>query len=296
MNDGALFCEKGHKFDVEEGIPLFARNPRREAVPSNMKACRYAEQDGLIDPFVNDWLVNTNGNLYWRARGRLRRYPFPNWPFEKGEGRVLVDVGCGWGRWTLAAAQAGFTSIGVDVHVDALAAGGRVSRQTGVRADYLCGDAENLPFQSGSIDVLFSYSVLQHLERSKVIRILAEVSRVLKPLGLCLVQLPNALGLCSVLRQVKRGFREAKLGTFEMRYWSRSAIRHAVEEAGMQLIAIRADGFFTQNPQISDLDLLSPVGKLIILASHAGCKVSEAVPILARVADSLWIEARTPPR
>ena len=178
--------------------------------------------------------------------------------------------------------------------MDALAAGGRVSRQMGIRANYLCGDAESLPFQSGSIDVLFSYSVLQHLERSKVLRILTEASRVLKPRGVCLVQLPNTLGLCSMLRQVKRGFREAKVDTFEMRYWSRPAIRCAVEEAGMQLVSIRADGFFTQNPQLSDLDLLSPAGKLIIWASHVGCKASAVIPILAHAADSLWIEARTP--
>jgi len=119
INDGDLLCEQGHKFHVEEGIPLLARNPRREAVPSNMKACRHAEQESSIDPFVNDWLVNTNGNLYWRARGRLHRYPIPNWPFGNGEGRVLVDVGCSWGCWTIAAARAGFRPIGVDVHMEA---------------------------------------------------------------------------------------------------------------------------------------------------------------------------------
>jgi SAM-dependent methyltransferase len=293
--NGGLACEQAHRFGVEQGIPVFTDNPRRELVPRNMEPCRYLDPEGSIEPFVSDWLVNTNGNLYWQARGRLRRYPVPQWPFGGGEGRLLVDVGCGWGRWTIAAARAGYSPIGVDVHIDALAAAGRVTRQIGVRADYVCGDADHLPFQSGSIDLVFSYSVLQHLERATVMRVFKEVCRVLKPRGVCLVQLPNVFGLYNMLLQTKRGFRDARSGTFEMRYWSRAEIRKAVEEAGLRNLTIHADGFFTQNPQLSDLDLLSFGGKLIVLASDAGRRAAAVLPVLTRLADSLWVEARASP-
>ena len=302
LYDGALICEQAHRFFLEEGIPIFAETPRREPIPLNIGPCPHfdgAESRGhAIDPFVNDWIVNTNGNLYWRARGRLPRYPIPNWPFGAGEGRLLVDIGCSWGRWSIAAARAGFAPIGVDVHVDALAAAERVSQQLGVHANYLCGDAERLPFRSGSVDFVFSYSVLQHLDKSKVMGSFQEISRILKPGGVCLVQLPNAFRLLSIAQQLKRGFREAKSGTFEMRYWTRAAIRQALEQAGFLNVAIRADGFFSQNPQLADMDLLSPAGKLIVLASYAGRKAADAFPFLTRAADSLWIEAQTfsPPR
>jgi hypothetical protein len=59
-------------------------------------------------------------------------------------------------------------------------------------------------------------------------------------------------------------------------------------------LRIRADGFFSQNPQLSDLDLLSPAGKLIVLASHVGRKTADALPLLVRAADSLWVEANSP--
>lgn len=291
--EGALACEHAHKFAIEEGIPVFADSPRREPTPRNMEACKDFGQNGAVDRFVDDWLVNTNGNLYWRARGRLRRYPIPQWPFGRGEGKLLVDVGCSWGRWTIAAALAGYSPIGLDVHVDALAAGGRVSRQMGVGADFVCGDADHLPLRSGSIDVLFSYSVLQHLERQTVIGFLAEASRVLKPHGVCIVQLPNAFGLYNIVRQLRRGLRDARPGTFEMRYWSRAQIRQAVEKAGLEELTIRTDGFFTQNPQLSDLDLLSFSGRLIVLVSHAGRRAAAFLPVLTRLADSLWIEARS---
>lgn len=295
-----IVCERAHQFPFEDGIPIFAENPRCEPIPLNMGPCPHpsdgadaAARDERIDPFVNDWIVNTNGNLYWRARGRLPRYPIPNWPFGAGKGQVMVDIGCSWGRWSIAAARAGFVPVGTDVHVDALAAATRVSRQLGARADFICGDAEHLPFQSGSVDCVFSYSVLQHLDKSKVRRIFQEISRVLQPGGVCLLQLPNAFGLLSIAQQLRRGFREAKSGTFEMRYWTHATICRGLEQAGFSKVTIRTDGFFSQNPQLTDLDLLSPAGRLLIRASAAGRRAANAFPILTRIADSLWIEART---
>ena len=298
----ALVCERAHQFCFEDGVPVFAENPRREPVPLNMWPCprpddgaHAAAQGEPIDPFVNDWIVNTNGNLYWRVRGRLPRYPIPNWPFGPGGGKVLLDIGCSWGRWSIAAARAGFAPVGADVHVDALAAAERVSRQLEVRADFICCDAERLPFQTGSVDFVFSYSVLQHLDKSKVHGIFQEISRILQPGGVCLVQLPNAFGLLSIAQQLRRGFREAKSGTFEMRYWAHAKIRRALEQAGFSRIKIYADGFFSQNPQLTDLDLLSSTGRLLVRASSAGRRAANAIPILTRVADSIWIEARTSP-
>jgi 2-polyprenyl-3-methyl-5-hydroxy-6-metoxy-1,4-benzoquinol methylase len=293
--DETLVCEHGHIFPVEDGTPIFTDAVRREAVPKNMATSpRAPGPEGSIDSFVNDWVVNTNGNLYKGARGRLKRYPIPQWPSAPAAGEIVVDVGCSWGRWSVAAARAGFFPIGLDVHIDALAAAKRVSRQLGVETSQVCGDVEVLPFRSGSVDVVFSYSVLQHIDRLKVMRFFGEVARVLKPGGVCLVQLPNAYGLYSIVRQAKRGFRDAAAGTFEMRYWTRGGIRRAIEKAGLRDLRLRADGFFSQDPQLSDLDLLSPVGRLVVLASHAGRKAADALPPLVRLADSLWVEAQAP--
>src|SRR5438874_7378524 len=61
--DNNLVCEHRHRFSVEEGIPILIDNPRREPTPRNMEPC-HIELGASVDPFVNDWLVNTNGNLY----------------------------------------------------------------------------------------------------------------------------------------------------------------------------------------------------------------------------------------
>jgi hypothetical protein len=147
-----LVCLDGHQFEFEQGIPMFTNNPRREPTPGNMAPCEHRGNSGSVDPFVDDWIVNTNGNLYWSARGNLPRYPIPEWPLPAGNGATIADIGCGWGRWSIAAARAGYRPVGVDVHVDALAAGVRVARQLGVGADFVCGDADRLPLLARSVD------------------------------------------------------------------------------------------------------------------------------------------------
>jgi SAM-dependent methyltransferase len=295
VNDGKLSCERQHFFAIEQGTPVFTEHPRREPVPLNMPPCSQSDDGRLrVDPFVNDWIVNTNGNLYWRARGRLTRYPIPEWDFGCGDGKTLLDIGCSWGRWCVAAARAGFRPIGVDVHIDALAAAGRVCAELDARCNFACGDADALPVRSHSIDCVFSYSVLQHIDRTRVFRVFTEIARTLKPGGRCVIQLPNALGPLSLVQQLRRGFREAKSGSFEMRYWSRPSINKGLYDAGLRMVQIHTDGFLSQNPQLSDLDLLTPAGKLVVMTSYAGRKVADALPILTRVADSLWIEAQAP--
>lgn len=294
LHEETLICERGHSFPIEQGVPIFTDAVRREAVPQNMAPVRRApRRNGFVDSFVDDWLVNTNGNLYAHARGNLTRYPIPHWPISATADQIVLDVGCSWGRWSVAAARAGLIPIGMDVHIDALAAAGRVSRQLGVDANFICGDIEKLPLRSKSVDLVFSYSVLQHIEKAKVTRFFAEAARVLKPGGLCLVQLPNVFGIYSICRQAKRGFREARPGTFEVRYWTRSAIRRALENAGLRDLQFRVDGFFSQNARRSDLDLLSPLGKLIVRASGAAGRAADRVPLLARIADSLWVQGQS---
>ena len=291
--DGKLVCEQKHEFQTVDGVPVFTEQPRREYEPQNMPSCAVRESEE-IDPFVSNWIVNTNGNLYWKVRGNLPRYPVPRWPFDKGNGKIVVDLGCGWGRWCLAAADAGFSPVGVDVHLDAVQAATRVAKQNEKGIRYLCADIERLPFRRESVDRIFSYSVLQHLDREKVARILGEAFRVLKPGGDVGIQLPNSRGLLSMFQQLRRGFREARRGTFEMRYWSSRQIQELFTNSGFQGTKLSADGFFSQNPQLNDLDLLSVAGRCIVLMSYAGSALSRTLRPLVAVADSLWVTARKP--
>ena len=161
-----------------------------------------------------------------------------------------------------------------------------------ISADFVCSDISRLPFKPESVDFVFSYSVLQHLAKEKVKQVLNRIVFILRPGGICFVQLPNAFGLVSLCRQLGRGFREPPPCTFAMRYWTPGAITRAFREAGFGSIRLCAEGFLVQNTQREDLDLLSKLGAAAVLSSCALRTASSAIRPLARIADSLWIEAR----
>src|ERR1700682_3319081 len=81
-----------------------------------------------VDGFVQRWVAGTNGNLYVPLINKLSRYPIPTWPTEgmRGTGGLLLDVGCGWGRWMVAAARAGYRPVGIDIKLEPLQAARRV--------------------------------------------------------------------------------------------------------------------------------------------------------------------------
>jgi ubiquinone/menaquinone biosynthesis C-methylase UbiE len=166
---------------------------------------------------VDDWLVNTNGNLYWKARGRLKRYSIPAWPSVAGENKVLLDIGCGWGWWTMSVSRAGLKSVGVDIHSDALSAAQRVTAQIGAASEYVCGDPRDYAFfvREHVRCVFLQRFPTPGKEEDK--SIFKEILRILKPGGFCLIQLPNTFGIFNLVRQAIRGFRQAQSDSFEMR-------------------------------------------------------------------------------
>jgi SAM-dependent methyltransferase len=122
----------------------------------------YDSQNAAIDPVVNAAQVGSSGNLYRSLVGNLPRYPIPDLRLPEGEGRLFVDLGCHWGRWSIAAARKGYRAIGVDPNLRAVLAARRVARQMGIAVEFIVGDGRHLPFSRASIDRVFSYSVLQH--------------------------------------------------------------------------------------------------------------------------------------
>jgi SAM-dependent methyltransferase len=241
----------------------------------------------LIDPVVSYLVGATNGIAYKHLLGKLDHYPIPSFPLE-GNGQLL-DLGCSWGRWTLAAAKRGFEVVGLDPSLGALMAARRVSAALGTRSRYVCGDARFLPFRDESFDVIFSYSVLQHLSEPDVEVVLREVARVLRPGGVSLIQMPNRIGLRCLYHQVRRGFRAPR--GFEVRYWS---MRKLHETFGRLLGESTSfvDCFFGLGLQKADMDLMPVSHRVLIGLSEVLKGLSRNLSILVRVADSVFVLSR----
>ena len=121
-----LVCGSGHSSPIVDGIPvmLVEEAPPTHPVCSESLAMAAGEQpmsyygddlDSLgIDPYVQDIIVGTCGNLYKPLSGSLSRYPIPELRLPQGQGEHLLDVGCNWGRWSISAARNGYQPVGID--------------------------------------------------------------------------------------------------------------------------------------------------------------------------------------
>jgi SAM-dependent methyltransferase len=103
-----------------------------------------------------------------------------------GTDEQVLDVACGSGNVAIRAAQAGGQVTGVDLTPELFVAGRRLADEAGVSVDWVEGDAEALPFEDETFDVVLSTFGAMFAPRHEVTA--KELSRVLRPggrLGLC---------------------------------------------------------------------------------------------------------------
>jgi ubiquinone/menaquinone biosynthesis C-methylase UbiE len=92
-------------------------------------------------------------------------------------GSRVADLGCGSGVFTELLRREGYASVGLDISPRLVALGR--SKYPGL--ELIEGDAENLPFDSESLDGVLLSGLLHHFPDPR--RLIAEVRRVLKPGG-----------------------------------------------------------------------------------------------------------------
>ncbi|MBX3295034.1 MAG: methyltransferase domain-containing protein [Acidobacteria bacterium] len=298
-SDGGLVCENGHIYPVISDVPIMLIEEAEsthdyikrtfEAVKDNSvltEADRSTQNTDAIDPFVQGEIPYTSGILYFSVQNRLERYPIPHLRLPEGNGATLLDIGCNWGRWCVAAGRLGYRPIGIDPSLRAVLAAKRVCKQLGVEADFVVGDCRFLPFRSGAFDTVFSYGVYQHLSKDNTKISIEEAARVLKPDGNSLIQMPNVYGLRQFYNYWRRGFSEGE--GFDIRYWKPSEILSVFERL-IGPTKMTADCYFGLGLQSSDADLFPVHYRFLVRTSEAIRKVSDRVKPLARAADSVYL-------
>lgn len=247
-----------------------------------------ASQHPAVDPVVAYLVAATNGLMYRHLIGRLERYPIPQIDLPPGHGRTLLDVGCSWGRWSLAATRRGYTTVGLDPSLGAVMAARRAARQLNLSATFVVGDARHLPFRSGTFSTVFSYSVIQHFSRPDARRAVAEIGRVLAPGGQARVQMPTKYGLRCLYHQLRRGFSDGT--NFDVRYWRRRDLLELfARHIGQTRLAV--EGYFGIGLQRTDADLMTASARGVLRASQAVTGWSSRVPWLRHLADSVYVDA-----
>jgi len=298
-----LVCSQGHRYAVIDGVPILLVSEAEQTHIEGTRALAIAESGDAsilpkfdlrpndIDPFVRNSIAATNGGLYQHLVGSLTEYPIPRLRLPAGENRSLLEIGCNWGRWCIAATRLGYRTFGIDPSLKSVRAAYRVARQLGIQASYIVADGRYLPFRDLSFDQAFSYSVLQHFSKVNACRALDEIRRTLRDGGSALVQMPNVYGMRCLYHQVRRGFREPR--EFEVRYWTPAELLTTFgDRIGRSELSV--DGFFSLNVQPTDLHLLPPRYRALVRTSEQLRRASSLFPILLKVADSLYVSATRP--
>jgi ubiquinone/menaquinone biosynthesis C-methylase UbiE len=140
----------------------------------------------------------TEGNVLHSARS----YDFlTGWLLKSSEesiriqsqiqpGNKVLDAGCGSGRLTLAAQKwvgPQGEVVGLDASPEMIQVARQKATRAGLTAKFEVGVVEAMPFPDGSFDVVLNRLMLHHLPGDLKQRGLAEMRRVLKPGGICLV-------------------------------------------------------------------------------------------------------------
>lgn len=116
--------------------------------------------------------------------------------FSRGRDRDVLEIGVGAGTDFLQWVEHGARATGVDLTEAGVALTKERLALAGLSADVRQGDAEKLPFEDGSFDIVYSYGVLHHSPNTA--RAIAEVHRVLRPGGTALIMIyrvPSWTGL-----------------------------------------------------------------------------------------------------
>ena len=131
---------------------------------------RYTAAPVDFDP-VDPTVPPRPWNAYWYCHRRLLSH------YEDGC-RRLLDFGCGWGDVAIRAARVGFEVHGVDLTPENIEIAKARAEKEGLsgRVQFTSAAAEELPYSSGSFDVIIGVDILHHVDIPKAI---ASCQRVL---------------------------------------------------------------------------------------------------------------------
>lgn len=123
------------------------------------------------------------------AKDGLEPFVYEIAEFGRWAGKDVLEVGCGVGTDTARFARAGARITAIDLTETAVELARRWLAAESLPGNTLQADAERLPFDAASFDLVYSWGVLHHTPDTR--RALDEVRRVLRPDGEARIMLYN---------------------------------------------------------------------------------------------------------
>lgn len=154
------------------------------------------------------------------------------------EGKVVVDLGCGDGQWSIELAER-FKPTLIGVDYNALRLDRYKANVPGAEARL--GSCFDIPIADGMADTVMFHQVLEHLPEPSTA--LTEIARVLKPGGLLLVSVPNE-GTWLKQRIQYRFIQQDLLAQSDhVNFYTADTLRNQLERGGFLVDRVDAVGF-----------------------------------------------------
>lgn len=136
------------------------------------------EMESLKTRLKSMWMAGDFGQIARIIQGAADEFTAT---LELKPGEKVLDVACGSGNLTIPAARTGATVVGVDIASNLLEQAADRAKAEGLAIQLDEGDAENLPYEDASFDVVMTMYGAMFAPRPD--RVSSELVRVCKPGG-----------------------------------------------------------------------------------------------------------------
>ena len=180
VKEGEIACCCGRTVPVRSYIPRFVRD------------------DAYVGNFSFEWNVHRRTQLdsaNGTRESEIRFASAMDFPLADLKDKLVLDVGCGTGRFAEIVLKHGGTVVGVDLSYAVDAAFANIGRHP--RMHILQADVFELPLREGQFDLIYSLGVLHHTPDPR--KAFASLGPLLKPGGKVAVQLYPAYNRAYVL-------------------------------------------------------------------------------------------------
>ena len=161
-----------------------------------------SESENLLEKVHDHWATETCGTrgidssdrVHFFADLEAERYQLEPYirtfaRFERGAGKDVLEIGVGAGTDHVQWARAGANLSGIDLTQEGVDLARERLALEGLDSNLQVANAESLPFDDDSFDIVYSYGVLHHSPNTA--GCIREVHRVLRPGGTALIMVYN---------------------------------------------------------------------------------------------------------
>ena len=242
------------------------------------------------------WLVQmqiaaTNGKQYYDRVGKLKQYPRYELPVAKVERGLMLDIGCGWGRWLVAGDQKGYIPVGMDLRLEFCEASLETLKSNDIKGYAVAGDLKELPFQPEVFDFIWSFSVIQHTHKTRMEACIENIYRILKTDGFTKLEFPSADGFRNKRGPVNTSLLKADdFNSWVVRYYPVEVYKKFFMDL-FGNFRYEVHSFLGIGVLKEDLKYVSLKNKILCALSLFLTQVAKHVPPIKKISDSIYTES-----